>query len=144
MLTDADPQHTEQDNRISGIQMSKDDSRIRAQTPWTILRLYALGLLLVGGGISAAVVLEREAWRELSVMVIIILLMATAHVGGWTRRHNRPSGSALKRTVVRRRSRDARQERQVETGTPQLGDGRLPPDPPDARARDAVRAEAEV
>jgi hypothetical protein len=158
MHPDADPGQSEGEGQAADLPSNRHDSLSRLRGPWTIRQLCALGMILVGGGISLTGGLGEWARLGFGGMVIAILAMAMAHDCWWTRRRHRPLGSAPKGTAVRRRSLDPggkaarrtgtrrggkskaeRLERKVEAEPPRPGEGRVPP-----RARDAGTVRREV
>lgn len=81
----------------------QDDALSWLRAPLSMRQLCALGILVVGGGIPAAVLVGGWAWLGLGLMVVLILAMAMAHEGGWTRKRHRSANRALRRTRGRRR-----------------------------------------
>jgi hypothetical protein len=65
------------------------------RTPLTMRQLYGRGLALLGGAIPIGLVAGGMAWLGLVAGVIFILVLATLHDGGWTRKpaSARPSTS---------------------------------------------------
>lgn len=103
MSTDDDSRDPGQDGRRLGPLSVRGGDTSPRRAPLSMRRLHALGISLVGGGIPIALLVGGWAWLGLGLMVIVILGMAAAHDGGWTRRRHRPVRSAPKRSRARRR-----------------------------------------
>jgi hypothetical protein len=149
MDPDVDPQA--RDGRPADLPSVRDHALSWLQAPLTIRHLCGLGIIVVGSGIPVALMGGGWVGLWLAGMVIVIIAMAMAHDGDWTRKRRRPARSALKRTRVRRRpARGARRTRKRGGGErsleargepepPRLGEGRVSPDPTDARQREPTR-----
>jgi hypothetical protein len=160
MDLDADPQSPERDHPRAASPSVPDGALSWLRTPLTMRQLCGLGIVVVGGGIPAAVLAGGWAWLGLGVMVIIIIAMAMAHEGRGARRRGRIRTRALRRTRGRRGSAGSAERGARRTGTrrggeagpgalrpkgdaglPRPGDEGVPPRLPHARKGEPARAE---
>ena len=154
MNPDADPQPPDRDDRSARLPTIRDEVLAWLRTPLTMWKLFALGMLLVGGGIPIALMGGGLVGLWLALMVIVIIAMAMAYDGGWTRKRHRPRTSALKRTRGRRRPakpegkaprrtgrRGGSGERKEDPRALPPGDARVPPPARQARKREPARGE---
>src|SRR5688572_27512285 len=63
-----------------------------SRAPLTMRQLYARGLALLGGAIPVSVAAGASVWLVLALAagVILVLVLATVHDGGWTRKPPQP------------------------------------------------------
>lgn len=160
MDLDADPQSPERDHPRAASPSVRDGALSWLRTPLTMRHLCGLGIVVVGGGIPAAVLAGGWAWLGLGVMVIVIIAMAMAHERRGARRRRRLGTRALRRTRGRRGPAGAGGKGPRRTGTRQggaaggstlqvkkdagslrPGDERGPPRLPDARKDETARGE---
>jgi hypothetical protein len=158
MDPDAGPQPPDRDHRPD--RPVRDDVMSWLRRPLTMRHLCALGVIVVGGGIPAGVLVGGWASLWLGLMVIAIIAMAMAHDRGRSRKRRRPRASALKRTRGGRRSAAPGRKGPRRTGVRRgggtgektrggrdrpasLGPGGDPLSPPPAPAREGAPAHGE-
>lgn len=160
MDLDADPGSPERDHPGAASPSVPDGALSWLRTPLTMRQLCGLGIVVVGGGIPAAVLAGGWAWLGLGVMVIVIIAMAMDHERRGARRRRRLGTRALRRTRGRRGSarsaeRGARRtgtrqgggagggtlQQKGDAGSPRPGDQQVPSLLPHARKGEPARAE---
>lgn len=67
------------------------------RVPLTMRQLYGRGLALLGGAIPIGLAAGGMAWLGLAAGVVFILVLATLHDGGWTRKPAPIRSSASRR-----------------------------------------------
>jgi hypothetical protein len=121
MKPDAAPQPPDRDDRPARPPAIRDDALSWLRTPFTMRKLFALGMFLVGGGIPIALMGGGLAGLVLALMVIVIIAMAMLHDRELGRKRHWPRTRALKRTRGRRRSAKSEGKVAHRTGTRRRG-----------------------
>jgi hypothetical protein len=92
-----DPSTQRNEPVSGGTQSRKKSDVLPRRAPLTMRQLYGRGILLVGSAIPLGLKVGGWAWLGLAAAVLVILIMATLHDGGWHRKRHRPMQSAPKR-----------------------------------------------